>query len=403
MSGARGEVLSAERPSLRRSAAVTFVVLLGVVSLLADLTYEGARSVSGPYLAILGASATVVGIAAGFGELVGYTVRLLSGYLADRTGRYWATTILGYTVNLLAVPLLAVAGHWAVAAGLIVAERVGKAIRTPARDAMLSHATRQTGSGWGFGLHEAMDQVGAVLGPLSVAGVLALQGQYQLAFALLLLPALAALGTLLVAQRLYPRPHDFDPTSLTLDPQGLPRAFWLYLAAAALVAAGYADFALIAYHFEQQAVLPTPTIPLLYALAMAIDAVAALLFGWLFDRFGLAVVGGAVVLSAGFAPLVFSGSAGLAIIGMALWGAGMGAQESVLRAAVAELVPRARRGTGYGLFNSGYGVCWFLGSAVMGVLYDRSVPLLVVFSVVTQLSALPVLVGILRQRPHARS
>jgi MFS family permease len=396
-------VLSAERPSLRRSAAVTFVVLLGVVSLLADLTYEGARSVSGPYLAILGASATVVGIAAGFGELVGYTVRLLSGYLADRTGRYWATTILGYTVNLLAVPLLAVAGHWAVAAGLIVAERVGKAIRTPARDAMLSHATRQTGSGWGFGLHEAMDQVGAVLGPLSVAGVLALQGQYQLAFALLLLPALAALGTLLVAQRLYPRPHDFDPTSLTLDPQGLPRAFWLYLAAAALVAAGYADFALIAYHFEQQAVLPTPTIPLLYALAMAIDAVAALLFGWLFDRFGLAVVGGAVVLSAGFAPLVFSGSAGLAIIGMALWGAGMGAQESVLRAAVAELVPRARRGTGYGLFNSGYGVCWFLGSAVMGVLYDRSVPLLVVFSVVTQLSALPVLVGILRQRPHARS
>ncbi|GIW09088.1 MAG: MFS transporter [Dehalococcoidia bacterium] len=403
MREARGEVLSAERPSLSRSAAITFVVLLGVMSLLADLTYEGARSVSGPYLAILGASATVVGIAAGLGELVGYTVRLLSGYLADRTGRYWATTILGYTVNLLAVPLLALAGHWAVAAGLIVAERVGKAIRTPARDAMLSHATRQTGRGWGFGLHEAMDQVGAVLGPLSVAGVLALQGQYQLAFALLLLPALAALGTLLVARQLYPRPRDFDPTSPTLDPQGLPRAFWLYLVAAALVAAGYADFALIAYHFEQQAVLPAPAIPLLYALAMAIDAVAALLFGWLFDRFGLAVVGGAVVLSAGFAPLVFSGSAGLALIGMALWGAGMGAQESVLRAAVAELVPSARRGTGYGLFNSGYGVCWFLGSAVMGVLYDRSVTLLAVFSVVAQLSALPVLMGLLRQRPHAPS
>src|SRR5262249_1911144 len=145
---------------LSKKTALKFVVLIGLVSLFADMTYEGARGIAGPYLAVLGASGTTVGIVAGFGELIGYGLRLFSGILSDRTGKYWAITIVGYFINLLAVPFLALAGRWETAALLLVMERVGKAIRTPARDAMLSHATHQTGHGWGFGLHEAMDQIG---------------------------------------------------------------------------------------------------------------------------------------------------------------------------------------------------------------------------------------------------
>ena len=155
-------VVSESSADVGRTTAIRFVVLLGVVSLFADMTYEGARSVTGPFLAVLGASGTAVGLIAGLGELIGYSLRLASGYLADRTGRYWAITLVGYGLNLIAVPLLALAGRWEIAAALMICERVGKAIRTPARDAMLSHATHQVGHGWGFGLHEAMDQAGAV-------------------------------------------------------------------------------------------------------------------------------------------------------------------------------------------------------------------------------------------------
>ena len=167
-----------KQDGISKGTALKFVVLLGVVSLFADMTYEGARSITGPYLAILGASATAVGIVAGFGELIGYALRLVSGYISDRTGKYWTVTLFGYFINLLAVPLLALAGSWEVAAFLMITERMGKAIRNPSRDAMLSHATQSIGRGWGFGLHEAMDQIGAILGPLIVATVLYLNGGF---------------------------------------------------------------------------------------------------------------------------------------------------------------------------------------------------------------------------------
>jgi len=153
------------------------------------------------------------------------------------------------------------------------------------------------------------------------------------------------------------------------------------------VAAGYADFPLIAFHFAKAGVVPSAWTPLLYSLGMGTAAVAALVAGRLFDRAGLAVIVGAVLLAAGFAPLVFLGGAGAAILGMALWGVGMGVQDSVVRAAVAEMVPAGRRGSAFGLFDTGYGVCWFLGSALMGILYDRSVGAVVAFSVGAQLAA----------------
>jgi len=381
-----------------KGTALKFVVLLGVVSLFADMTYEGARSITGPYLAVLGASATVVGLVAGFGELIGYGLRLVSGYLSDRTGRYWAITLVGYAVNMLAVPLLALAGNWEIAALLIVAERTGKAIRTPARDAMLSHATSEIGRGWGFGLHEAMDQIGAVLGPLIVAAVLYVRGDYQTGFVLLLIPALLALGVLVAARLIYPHPGELEVDIPAPATRGFSRVFWLYLAAVGLIAAGYADFPLIAYHFEKAATVSASWIPIFYAIAMGVDALAALVFGWLFDRFGLTILVVVALLSALFAPLVFLGGFALALLGMALWGIGMGAQESIMRAAIAGMIPPDRRGTAYGVFNTGYGVFWFAGSALMGVLYDRSLPLLIVFSVIAQLAAIPLLL-LVRNRP----
>lgn len=373
------------------SPALKFIFLLGVVSLCADATYEGARSITGAYLGILGASGTVVGIVAGLGELIGYGLRLLTGYLSDRTGQYWRITTLGYFVNTAVVPLMAFSGRWEVLAGLMISERTGKAIRTPPRDVLLSHAALQVGSGFGFGLHEAMDQVGAVSGPLLVTTVLALQGGYSGGFASLAIPAVLGLTVLLVVQRIYPNPREFETTTQDLHGEGLSRSYWIYLGAVALIAAGYTDFPLIAFHLQQSGMSQPTQIPLLYALAMGIDAIAALIFGYWFDRIGIATLMVAILLSLGFAPLIFLGGSIFTILGMVLWGIGMGAQESILKAVVAGIVQPERRGSAYGIFNTGYGIAWFIGSALMGVLYDRSLTALIVFSVAIQLLAIPVL------------
>ncbi|HEY9450850.1 MAG TPA: MFS transporter [Gemmatimonadaceae bacterium] len=376
-----------------RGAALRFVVFLGVVSLLADMTYEGGRSITGPFLAQLGASATVVGVFAGLGELLGYGLRLGSGYLSDRSGKYWPVTIIGYLINLFAMPALALAGRWEVAVGLMMLERTGKAIRKPARDAMLAHATAEMGRGWGFGLHKAMDQTGALIGPVVISAVLlATGGNYRTAFALLLVPALLSFIVLLAARREFPRPSDLEVATPEIEGRGIPRLYWIYLGASALVAAGYADFPLIAYHFAKDSVMPVAWIPLVYAVAMGTAAVSALVAGWLFDRVGMPVLVVAVLLSALFAPLVFLGGVTMAVAGMALWGVGMGVQSSVIRAAVAGMVSTSRRASAYGIFDAGYGVFWFIGSALMGILYDRSTGALIAFSVAAQLAALPLLI-----------
>jgi MFS family permease len=387
-------------PPITRQSAVRFIVALGLISLLADVTYEGARSITGPYLGTLGASAAVVGIVAGLGELVGYTLRLLFGYAADRTRAYWALTITGYVVNLLAVPFLALAHRWEIAAVLIIAERAGKAVRTPARDVMLSQASKLTGRGWGFGLHEAMDQVGAFLGPLVVAVTLAQSRQYTHGFAVLAIPAGLAIATLLTARSFYPDPTRFETEhAAAISTTGFPRTFWIYVAAAGLIAAGIADFALVSFHFQQAHVTSAAMTPVFYSVAMGVEALAALVFGRLFDKRGIAVVVLGVVLLALSTPLVFLGSFYVALAGMAIWGAGQGAQQSALRAGIAELVPPERRGSAYGIFNTVYGLLWFTGSATMGLLYGRSIIALVGFGMVCQLIAIPLLWSV-RKRPR---
>ncbi len=380
----KAQTLSARQDAARE--ATRFVVLMGVVSLLADATYEGARSILGPYLLALGASATAVGFVAGLGELVGYGLRLVSGRLADRTRRFWDLTAAGYAVNLLSVPLLAVVGRWEAAAALVVAERAGKAVRTPPRDAMLSYAASRVGAGWAFGLHEALDQVGAVAGPLLVAAVLGAGGSLRWGFAALAFPAALCLLTVAWARTRFPQPSQLEDTSSPLDFR-LRRALGLYLLGAGLVAAGFVDFPLLAYHFARNAVLPTTAVPVLYALAMATDAVAALVLGRWFDRYGIRTLALGTAATAAFAPLaIFGGPAG-AVAGIVLWGMGVGLQESVLRAAVARMVPPDRRASAFGLFQTVYGVAWFAGSALMGLLYDAHPSYLVLFAVATQLSA----------------
>jgi MFS family permease len=379
--------------------SLKFIVLLGVVSLLADMTYEGARSITGPYLALLGANAAVVGFVAGFGELVGYSLRLVSGYLADKSRRYWAMTILGYAVNLLAVPLLALAGNWPLAAMLLIAERMGKAIRTPPRDVMLSHAASQVGRGWGFGLHEAMDQIGAILGPLIVAIILYFYGNYQISFAFLLIPAILALTVLVISRILYPHPHDLEMDVPKIQTRGLMKVYWIYIAAVIFIALGFADFPLIAYHFQKVEIVSPVMIPIFYSIAMGVDAIAALLFGRLFDKIGMWSLITAVLLSAFFTPLVFWGGFNLALVGMALWGVGMGAQESIMRAAVAEMSPVNVRGSAYGVFSTIYGFSWFIGSFTLGILYDISIGIMVIFSLLAQLFAIFPLIFIRNYRP----
>lgn len=394
---------------LEKRSALQFIVLLGIVSLFSDVTYEGARSISGPYLALLGASGMAVGIVSGLGELMGYGLRLISGYFSDRSHRYWTFTILGYAINLLAVPLLALAHHWEVAAALLILERSGKALRSPSRDAMLSYATTQVGRGRGFGLHEALDQIGAISGPIIVSVILAMRDRstngtaseihagYAMSFAALLIPALLALLTLATARFLFPRPGDLEPVTPQLQSHGFPKNYWLYLMATSLIAFGFADFSLVAFHFQRASVVAPAWIPLLYAMAMAVDAVSALLFGLLYDRYGMRILMIAAILSAFFAPLVFLGGLSMAAAGMVLWGIGMGAQESILRAAIADMVPPNRRGTAYGLFNLGFGLSWFAGSAAMGTLYDHSLLAVVWLSVLAQLTSIPVFLAIRKQ------
>jgi MFS family permease len=381
-----------EGENLARQARA-FVVLMGIVALFGDMTYEGARGLVGPYLGLLGASATVIGFAAGLGEFLGYALRLVTGWLADRTRAYWPIVIAGYALNLVAVPGLALTHHWMTAVLLVLLERIGKAVRSPARSTLMSYAANQAGVGKSFGLEEALDQIGAVAGPLLTALAIwfarpeTATRRYQLAFAILFFPACANLASVLFARRKFPRPEALEPARQGEVPsiQGLLR--W-YLVGAALLGLGFADWALVAFHAGQTGQVDIAVLPVLYAGAMGADALAALVLGAWFDRAGLAVLAASTALSAFFAPLIFlSRSVLMLVAGAAIWAVGMGAQESIFKAVIAALVPRDQRSRAYGVFFALFGLAWWVGSTLMGWLYAHSRVALASFSAVTQLLA----------------
>jgi len=383
------------------SPALKFVLMVGIMSFFADFTYEGSRSITGPYLGLLGAGAFTISVVSGAGEFIGYNIRLFSGRGADRTGKYWPITIGGYVLQMSVVPLLALAGNWQVAALLIIAERIGKGIRNPPRDAMLSHAARDIGYGWAFGVHEALDQFGALFGPLLVALILATDHHdYKVAFAVLAIPAAIMLSLLAVARLIYPRPQDLTAGPAPATTQALPRVFWIYVGGAALAAAGFADFPLIAYHFQHAGTVSPALTPVFYAVAMAVSGIGSLVLGRMFDRAGIGVLIPLTVVAAAYAPLAFLGGFWAILVGVSLWGLGMGVQESLIPAAVAPMVSPDRRAFAYGLFTGIYGTAWVLGSIVIGVLVTVSLDGLVAFCVASELAAIP-LILIVRKRTRS--
>ncbi len=376
-----------------------FVVLFGAVNLFADMTYEGARSVNGPFLATLGASGFIVGSVTGFGEFLGYALRLVSGRWADRSHLYWPITIGGYIVQMVAVPALALAGSWQLAALFILLERIGRATRNPPRDVMLAQAGEQIGRGWAFGVNEALDQLGAFVGPLAVAGILFWRQNYQLAFAFLAIPAIATLLLVFGAGIKFPNAGRVEREAGPPHVGHYPLGFWWFCFGSALVGFGFADYSLIAFHMSKTQAVPHGWIPIFYALAMAAGGLGSLLMGKLFDRAGLIVLVPVTVIAAAYAPLAFFGGFSLALVGTLLWGIGLGAHESVMQAAVARMIPRAQLGSAYGLFGAIFGIAWFAGSAAIGALYDVSIPAAVALAVIAQLLAVvPLMIAVRRVR-----
>lgn len=385
-----------------RAGALRFVVSIGIVSLFADMTYEGARSIVGPYLAVLGAGPVFAGLVAGLGEFLGYAVRFFSGRFVDRTRRNWQVMGAGYTVNLLAVPALALAPFAWLAGLLVFLERIGKGIRNPAKDALLSRAGRELGQGYAFGLHEFLDQLGAVSGPLLVAAAIAFaagQGfaapvsRYQLAFAVLLIPAVLALVFLWRARGIQPE----DRSRRESAGQRFDARYYRYMAFAVVTVMGFSHFILVAYHLQVTHRLSPALIPVLFGVAMAADAVGSIVAGRFFDRHGLKVLYALPLVTLPTLPLLFLAVPLIWIwIGAVLWGLALGIQESTVRAGVATLTPEALRGTAYGLFDTVFGAAWLVGSVLLGALYTLGVQWLVLAAVLLQLAALPLLLNLER-------
>lgn len=371
----------------RRSTGLRVVIALGIVSLLADMVYEGARSILGPFLLTLGASAASVGLIAGIGEFAGYGLRFFAGYAADRSRDYWGLTIGGYLLTVVSVPLLGLTSSVQLALALVIGERLGKAVRTPAKDTVLSYATYEIGRGYGFGLHEALDQIGAVIGPLVLAAILALhQNDYKLAFLSLAIPGALTLVVLFWTRHRFPEPHKLEPQEPADEEPHSARAYRRYMAFTFLAVLGFAPFPLIGYHLASANVVSDATVPLIFAFAMAVDALVALVAGRIYDRRGLRVLI-VVPLATVAVLLAFTDTPWLVWAGAGIWGGVMGLQEATLRAAVADMIPGHRRGTAYGVFNGFYGLALLAGSTAMGALYGASTALLVAFVVAAELLA----------------
>ena len=392
------------------SQAMLFIIFFGIVSLFSDMTHEGASSIRGAYFTILGASAGAIGFVSGLGELIGYSMRYVFGRIADKRKNYWFMTIFGYVIDVLAVPALALVGEngWIAAAILLIIQRMGKAIKKPAKDTIMSFAASQEGVGKSFGIQEMLDQIGAFLGPVLLYLVMLFKTTgttfeiYSTCFAVLAIPGAITIIMLLVTRKKFPNPENFEPEAKEFVPFEMKKSFKYYIVGISLFAFGFIDYSLVIMHIsrnftsiagglaETSSIINSGTIPLLYAGAMLVDAVAALIFGYMYDKKGVKVLVLSTIISAPFSAFVFMGkSVPMVLVGVVLWGIGMGAQESILKAAVTTMVPKSSRATGYGIFECSFGIFWFLGSWLLGVLYDVSVPVMVVVSVAAQLLAIP--------------
>ena len=392
--------------SRMKRRAFLLIILFGIISLFADMIYEGARSVNGPYLALLGANAAIVGFVAGAGELAGYGIRVLSGYFSDRTGWYWFFTFTGYGM-LLAVPAMALTGIWQFAAFFIVLERLGKAMRSPSKDTILSMVSSRVGRGLGFGLHEAMDQIGAFLGPMVFAAVFtyysangtAAASDYRRGYMLLIIPFALMFLSLVIARFAVPEPEKYEltPADHSVIPEKFPPVFRAYALFSFFATCGFAVFTLIAFHLKYNSIVADAYIPVIYACAMLVDGAAAVIIGRVYDSRGMKLLLLMPVVTLPVALLTFSINIYAVLAGAALWGIVMAMHETIMKAAIADLTHISKRGLGYGIFNAVYGAALFAGGTIMGWLYSNSgYAAIVIFAASMELIAIVIYFRVLR-------
>lgn len=388
------------------------MVAFGLVSLAADMVYEGMRSVAGPFLGSLGASALTVGVVTGAGEATALVLRLVTGAWADRSQQHWRLTVTGYAMTAVCVPLLAIApfvgaAGVAVASVLILLERTGKAIRSPSKSALLARMATHTGRGRGFAVHQALDQVGAFVGPLVVAGAAAATGELWTGFLVLAVPGAVSLLLLAQLRRRVPSvaapepddggvSHPHPQRGLAALGTDLPRSFHLFSLAVALTTAGLMTFGVISFRFVDRGLVPIAAAPVVYAVAMACGALAALASGDLFDRVGARVLLAVPALVAVVPLLVYADELAVVLVGIALWGAAAGVQDSTVKAYVADLVPGRRRATAYGVLAAVQGVGALLGGALAGALVVHHVAALAAGIAALQVAAFVLLAVVLR-------
>ena len=361
------------------------ILLLGLVSLFADITYESARSISGPFLASLGAGAFLISFVGGLGEFIGYGLRIFAGYISDKLKNYWCLTILGYFVGLFSPPLLAFSPNWQFATTLILAERFGKAIRSPARDTILSLASKKLGYGKGFAIHEALDQIGSVAGPFFISFILANFG-YKPSFLILFIPAILSFLLLISAERIYKKIYKDENLKEEKEANHISKIKkskeWkkipviLFFIFSAMTIFSALNFQLISYHMKVSGV-KDHIIPQLFALAMIVDAISAIPIGLIFDklkdRWKLLVLCAMPISATISNILIFSKSF---YIGCLIWGFYMGMTESVMRSAVAQITPEQKRGIMFGIFHTVYGISFLVGGSVFGKIYPDIVKIL---------------------------
>lgn len=377
--------------------AIVFILFMGIVSMFSDMTHEGARSIYGAYLSLAGASAAVIGFVTGLGEFIGYSFRLVTGVIADKSKQYWTVAIIGYFINMFAVPAIALAtkNSWIIACIFIVLERTGKAIRHPAKNTLVSFAGSQIGDGKSFAIQEFLDQLGAFLGPLILFFILYFRKgldkfqSYRICFAFLTIPAILTILFLFLAKHKFPNPENFEEEEHKNKEFKFKKSFIIYIIAISFFAFGFLDFPIITMHISKMGIVKPDVLPLLYSGAMLVDAFSALIFGWLYDKIGIKTLIISTAISSLFSLFIFKfNSLKMIILGIVMWGIGMGAEESILKSVVSTIVPKNNRSTGFGIFETSFGIFWFLGSWLMGICYEISINYMIAISIAAQIIAI---------------
>ncbi|HOK41892.1 MAG TPA: MFS transporter [bacterium] len=395
-----------------KNNAIKIIIFFGLISLFGDIIYEGARSVNGPYLKILGANAVLVGFIAGISEFIGYFIRFFSGYISDKTKSHWLLTFIGYGL-LISVPMLAFTSIWQFAAFLIIIERLGKAIRSPAKDTIVSLAANKVGTGFGFGLLEALDQIGALIGPaiFTIYFYFSKTNKneittYQNAYNLLWFPFLILIFCIILTYFKYSKILEEEKRTAEIKKDNLPKIFWLYSIFIFLTTIGFINFLLLSYHYKKFKILSDYQIPLFYAIAMIIDAFAAVVIGKLYDVLkekkkniyaGLLTLFIIPIFTL-FIPLFgFSNNLFLIFIAVFIWGIVMATHETIMKSAIADITSLKKRGTGYGIFNSIYGLAMFIGSSLVGFFYEKNFFILINFIIFMQIFSCLILILIYKE------